>query len=162
MGDLGSAGGLEDAVEPRLTGPWTLEEARRHLDAAQIPLRLACRGPSGFPLVASLWYLHEDAALWCATRPDAAMARLLRADGRCGFEVAADAPPYRGVRGRARATLLPERGAEILERLVLRYRGSRDDRLGRWLLSRADDEVAIRLDPERLVTWDYGRRMGEG
>ncbi len=148
-------------AEPRVTGPWSRERIRAHLDEARIPLRLGCVTGSGSPLVVSLWFLHREDALWAAVQEDAAVARFLRTEPRCGFEIAADAPPYRGVRGYGRASLHPARGEEILRSLLSRYRIGLDEPLARWLLSRAEREVAIRIDPERLVSWDYSARMGD-
>jgi len=143
------------------SGPWSLERVRAHLDEARIPVRLGCVAPSGHLLVLSLWYVRRGDALWCATQNDADLARILRADPRCAFEVAGDRMPYCGVRGWGRAELHPEQGAEVLEDLVDRYLAGRDSSLARWLLSRAEREVAICLRPERLVTWDFGNRMGK-
>ena len=71
-------------------------------------------------------------------------------------------PPYRGVRGQGRAHLLPEAGAARLEVLLDRYLGDRESNLARWLLSRAEDEVAIRIEPSWLTAWDFSARMGGG
>jgi hypothetical protein len=146
----------------RARGPWSLEEIEAHLDHSSIPLRLAWLAPSGFPWVTSLWYVRREGALWCASVADAAIVRGLRRDARCGFEVASERPPYRGVRGRGRAGLVPERGEEILRALVARYLGGEDGPLARWLLSRAEREVAIRIEPDRLASWDYRERMARG
>ncbi len=143
------------------SGPWNAERVEQFLAETCIPLRLAWHGPSGFPVVASLWFLHRDAALWCATRPDAAVARHLRRDGRCAFEVAPDQPPYRGVRGAATATVDPAGGKALLEELLIRYTGGLDSSLARGLLARADDEVVLRLEPTRLTSWDYRERMAD-
>lgn len=124
-----------------------------------VPLRLAVLAGSGTPRVLSLWYLWRDGALWCATSPTAWVVARLRADARCGFEVAGDRPPYRGVRGEARAELLPDAGGPILEALLDRYLGGRDSRLARWLLARAENEMGIRIVPSRVSSWDYTRRM---
>lgn len=143
-----------------LSGPWALPRVQRHFEETVIPVRLACRTPSGWPLVLSLWYLYRDGALWCATSASAHLVRCLERDPRCGFEVARDAPPYRGVRGRGRVELQPERGVEILTALVDRYLGDRQAPLARWLLGRTDQEVALRIEPIRLSSWDYTKRMG--
>jgi len=139
------------------SGPWDADQIVEHLQASRIPLRLACTG-TGFPLLASLWFLADEGALWAATRADAEVVRRLTANARCAFEVAADSPPYRGVRGFAEATVLPERGAAVLERLLTRYDQQGTD-LARWLLGRAEDEVALRIAPVRWTSWDYANRM---
>lgn len=144
---------------PRLVGPWSRQRIERFFGAQAIPLRLACRSDSGWPFVASHWYLYRDGALWCATQGSAAVVRHLRAEPRCGFEVATNGLPYRGVRGQARARIVPEAGAQILRELIERYLGSAQSELAAWLLSRQASEVAIRLDPVRLRSWDYSRRM---
>ena len=142
------------------TGPWSREAIDAHLTDTVIPLRLACVTQSGHPHVLSLWYLWRDGALWCASGPDAQVIEWLGADPRCGFEVSRDTPPYRGVRGRGEARLDPTRGPEILEALVDRYLRTRDSEFARWLLARAEGEIAIRINPHRLSTWDFTERMG--
>ena len=107
----------------------------------------------------SLWYVWLDGALWCATGPRARILKLLRREPRCGFEVAGDAPPYRGVRGQGRAQLHPERGAETLAMLVDRYLGTRETPFAQWLLARAASEVAIRIEPQSIASWDFRARM---
>jgi len=144
------------------TGPWSAARIERHLADTVIPLRLACASASGHPQIVSLWYLWHEGALWCATSPRARVVGWLERDPRCAFEVASDAPPYRGVRGRARASLDPARGGEILELLVDRYLGSHETSFARWLLARAPDEMAIRLEPRALASWDFAGRMGGG
>ena len=131
------------------------------LDAMRIPLRLSCVTASGWPFVLSLWYLHEAGRLYCATLETARVVEYLRREPRCGFEVAADQPPYCGVRGRALAEIDPAQGPNVLGRLLDRYLGSRDNSLARRLLARSQDEVAIVLTPVQVFTWDYRQRMAD-
>lgn len=122
-------------------------------------MRLAANTDSGFPVVLSLWFLPEDDTVLGAIHRDARIAKRLQADPRCAFEIAPDDPPYRGVRGQAIASLKPEGAGELLERLLVRYLGSTDSSLGRFLLSRADEELVVRLEPSWIGSWDYTERM---
>lgn len=140
-------------------GAWTGAEVRDHLAASVIPLRLAANGTRGVPVVLSLWFVPDGLDLWCASVDDSRIVTLLGRDDRVGFEVAGDAPPYRGVRGQGSATLHPDRGAEVLDRLLDRYAIRRDSRLARFLLGRADREVAIRIAATRWTSWDFSARM---
>jgi hypothetical protein len=142
-------------VTPPAAAPWV----HAYLAAARIPLRLACVSRSGWPSIVSLWYLPEDGRLWCATPARAHVARLLAREPRCGFEVAENEAPYRGVRGQGRARLEPARGDEVLRKLVRRYLGSEDSPFARWLLSRGEPELAIGIEVERVTSWDFTRRM---
>ena len=124
-------------------------------------MRLAANTSSGFPVLISLWFLSDGDDLLAAVHRDARIVNRLRADERCAFEIAPNEPPYFGVRGQGIATLETAGAPELLERLILRYLGSTDSKLGRFLLSRADEELVIRLSPTWLGTWDYRERMSE-
>lgn len=137
----------------------SLESFDRFLTDIRIPLRLSCKTESGWPMVLSLWFLHEDGQLFCATQETAKVVQYLENEPRCAFEIAGDLPPYCGIRGQARATLDPHRGAEILEKLLLRYQPSLDTPLSKNLLDSKDDEMAIILDPVNLYHWDFSKRM---
>lgn len=140
-------------------GPWSRAEAERFLAETVVPLRLGCVDGRGWPVVLSLWYLYRDGAIWCATRPGAAVVRYLEREGRCAFEVAPETPPYRGVRGQGTAAVNRGAGGALLGELLVRYLGTTATALGRRLLARADEEVAIRIEPVRLSSWDYRARM---
>jgi hypothetical protein len=142
-------------------GPWSKNEIERFFQRERVPLRLACNGASGHPVIASLWFLPLDDTLWCATQRTAAVVSRLRKDRRCAFEVARETAPYRGVRGQALAELRDERGEEILRLLIDRYLEDPTSQLARWLLSRARHETAIAIEPLTLLSWDFRERMGD-
>lgn len=143
----------------RRTGPWTESRIREFLAEARIPMRLAANTGSGFPVILSLWFLPEDDELLAAVHRDARIAKRLKADPRCAFEIAPNEPPYWGVRGRATASLEPEGASALLRRLLDRYLGSADSSLGQFLLARAEEELVVRLRPSRIASWDYSGRM---
>ncbi len=137
---------------------WSLDQIEAFLRAAVIPIRLACLA-NGAPLVCSLWFLYRDGCLWSATQQHAAIVGFFRDDPACGFEIAPNEPPYRGVRGQGTVGLLPAQGGEILGALIDRYVGSRETAFARWLLSRAEQEIAMRIEPRWLTAWDFSARM---
>lgn len=132
---------------------------RDYLQSIKIPLRLSCVDEAGWPVVLSLWFLYEDGSFYCATPERAKVVGYLRREPRCAFEVAADQPPYCGVRGRALATIETETGLQVLERLLVRYLGGTDNPLAQKLLNRDEPEVAIRLDPQSFHRWNFSQRM---
>ena len=143
----------------RLNGPWNIDEIRSHLSGAIIPIRLAVLNGEGWPLVVSLWFTLEEDALWCATPAQALIVHFLKQNERCAFEIAADNPPYKGVRGQGISSIHPDRGTAILNGLLARYSIRPDSRLSRMLLNRADQEVAIRIEAEWMTSWDFSQRM---
>ena len=50
---------------------------------------------------------------------------------------------------------------EVLSQMLRRYLGDTESELGRWLLSRSEDEVLISIRPQRMFSWDYRDRMSE-
>jgi nitroimidazol reductase NimA-like FMN-containing flavoprotein (pyridoxamine 5'-phosphate oxidase superfamily) len=140
-------------------GPWSPEETESFLAGTTVPIRLACNAPSGHPWMLSLWYRFEDGAFHCATKADADLVDLLDGDDRVAFEVSTNEPPYRGVRGRGRATVTPDEDKALLRDLLERYLGGTDVPLGDRLLDPDREEVRIRIEPDRLVSWDYSGRM---
>lgn len=136
-----------------------LSQMEDYLEAARIPLRLACSTESGWPMGVSLWFLYQDGRLFCATRRSARVVAYLRKNPRCAFEIAADMPPYCGVRGQAVASIDENIGAQILDQLLIRYLGGMDNNLAKKLLSKREDEVAIVLRPVKVFTWDFSNRM---
>jgi len=138
---------------------WDQQRISRFLTATVIPIRLACLDRRGDPLVCSLWYLYDEGAIWCATQASASVVKLLETHPRCGFEVAPETMPYRGVRGQGRVELSAEQGPGTLLRLIDRYLGTRDSGFAAWLIARSASEVAIRIEPDWLTSWDFGARM---
>jgi nitroimidazol reductase NimA-like FMN-containing flavoprotein (pyridoxamine 5'-phosphate oxidase superfamily) len=139
--------------------PFSLSEIEDFLNAVRIPVRLACKTETGWPMIVSLWFLHQDGQLYCATQKTAKVILYLTHDPRCAFEVSEDRPPYCGVRGQAMATIDDSQGQMVLERLLYRYLGGLENDLARKLLSKSEKEVAIVLEPRSVYTWDFSRRM---
>jgi len=110
-------------------------------------------------LLFSLWYLYDNGKLYCATQASARVVGYLRECPHCAFEIAADEPPYCGVRGQGVATIDPQRGVEVLGKLLERYVGDIENTFARRLLTRETPEVAIIIKPTRISTWNFRQRM---
>jgi hypothetical protein len=142
-----------------IRGPWSEEEAATFLDDARIPIRLACVGRDGFPRVVSLWYRYEQGSFYCVTHRDAKLTALLRGNDKVGFEVSPNDPPYHGVRGQGIVSLHEDGGAETLSLHLQRYLGGTGSPLAQWLLSRAQEELLVKVTVTRMFSWDYRERM---
>jgi nitroimidazol reductase NimA-like FMN-containing flavoprotein (pyridoxamine 5'-phosphate oxidase superfamily) len=134
-------------------------QLEQYFDDIRIPIRLACNTPSGWPVVVSLWFLYQDGFIYCATSKHAKVVSYLNNDPRCAFEIASDLPPYCGVRGQATAELDGVAGQMILQELLERYVGDVNNQFAQNLLSNAHDEVAIKIKPVNVFTWNFSERM---
>lgn len=144
---------------PAVKGPWSRSELAEFLDAALIPIRLGCRHTNGGLWMLSLWYDYDGEYFRCATGSESAVARFLREDPAVCFEVSTNRPPYMGVRGAGTATLLPDEEKTLLGSLLDRYLGGRESELATLLLDDDRAEMTIRIEPDRLFTWDFTDRM---
>lgn len=144
-----------------IKGAWGAAEIAEYLDDVRIPVRLSVVADSGYPMVVSLWFLVDGGALWCATSADSRLVQALKRNPKCGFEIAADTPPYHGVRGQGLASLNTDDDRAMLSRLIQHYLGDEQSPLARWLLGRDGEEISIRIDPTRIMSWDYRARMAK-
>lgn len=124
-----------------------------------VPIRLACITIANWPIVISLWYAYMEGKFFCATQKNAAILKYFSKNSKCGFEVAGDLPPYRGVRGWGHVKLNETRGSEILHILIKKYLKDEKSQLADFLLRRAENEVAIEIKPLSLFHYDYSNRM---
>ncbi|WP_251329268.1 pyridoxamine 5'-phosphate oxidase family protein [Haloplanus pelagicus] len=143
------------------TGEWDRAAVAAFLADVRVPIRVACRTPGGSLWMLSLWYdFDPDAAEFvCATAAGADVVEYLRADDGVAIEVSTNHPPYRGVRGNGSATISPDDGTAVLRGLLERYLDGTDSSLAERLLDPDRDEVAIRIDPSHIYSWDFSDRM---
>ena len=146
----------------RIRGPWSESQIEECLQESVFPLRIAISAADGFPRVVSVWFKYQQSRFYCVSHRDSHLVSMLRDNEKVGFEVSPNRPPYYGVRGQGIAELTDEGAGDVLEQLLQRYLGGSESSLGNWLLSRRDEEVLISIEPQRLFSWDYRQRMGEG
>ena len=125
----------------------------------KIPIRLAFIKSSGVPSVISLWYACIDGKIYCTTQRTAKIVSFLQNNQTCGFEIAADKPPYKGVRGEGTVKILSEKGQEILDILIGKYLDKKESTLSKFLRKNSKTEVAIEITPQKLFNYDYSKRM---
>ena len=143
----------------KLHGPWSSEEIQRFLKETTIPMQIAVNDTNTNPLLISLWFISDGLSLWCATQSSAKILRHMQSHPVCGFQISPETMPYRGVRGQAKVTLSDDDGPRVLETVVDKYIDEQESDFSRWLLARKDTEIAIKLEPLKITSWDYSARM---
>ncbi len=134
------------------------EQAPLALTRCEYPIRLAVQTSDGFPRIVSLWFKYRQGLFYAVTHRSAWIVQHLQKNGQVGFEIATNKPPYKGIRGTARAALSPLQD-NLLEELIEHYLGNLDSDLACWLLSRKSDELVITITPRSVSSWDYSERM---
>ena len=146
-------------AQPHLSGPWSKPQIESYLYESTIPIRLSTISPNGWPIVVSLWFMFDANRILCTSRQQSKLINFLKNNSRCAFEISRDSPPYYGVRGQGKATLLGGDSGKVLKRLHDRFIGSEETPFRRWLLENTDEEVVVSIEPSRLMSWDYRARM---
>ena len=135
------------------------DQINRLIPDLKIPIRIAFMKSTDLPAVISLWYVCNDGKIYCAAQKTAKIVSYLRKNPLCGFEIAADKPPYKGVRGEGIARILNETGAYVLDLLMEKYLGEKESKLSKLLRDNSKTEIAIEITPQKIVHYDYTKRM---
>ena len=118
---------------------------------------LATIGPDGRPRVRPVWYRYDDGAFWFTTRLEARRTGADVADGSpVAISIASEERPYRAVLAHGTAEVWARDRRRWLERIATRY-GEVEGR--RWLAGalKEPDRVVLRMVPDRVLAWHYGR-----
>ena len=142
----------------RSNSAWNAGEVESYLAASRNPLRLSVSSED-CPLIVPLWFMHDDAGFWCATKRHSFIARTIGSSAACGFDISDNTMPYRGVRGQGRVMIVEDDGERVLHALVDRYLPSSESDFARWLQAGVINEVAILIRPEWMTAWDFSQRM---
>ena len=134
-------------------------EINKFIPDLKIPIRVAFIKSSGMPAVISLWYVCNDDKIYCAAQKTAKIVSYLQKNLVCGFEIAADKPPYKGMRGEGTARILNETGAYVLDLLMQKYLEEKESTLSKLLRNNSKTEVAIEITPQKIFHYDYSKRM---
>jgi PPOX class probable F420-dependent enzyme len=123
-------------------------------------------GPDGRPRVRPIWFCYAEGSLWFTTRLEVRRTGADVADGSpVAVSIASEDRPYRAVLAYGTPEVWKNGTRGWLERIATRY-GQAEGK--RWLANalKEPDRVVLRLVPEHVVAWHYGRgdytRMQKG
>lgn len=140
----------------------TMAEAKRFLAESRSVIKLGTVDASGDPNVHPVWYCFEPKGfgLYAMVGTYTKKLKNIEERKRLYFLVDDDRWPYKGVRGKGEARVLPK-GQEALakvEKIVTRYI-KKDHPLFEQYHGgvRRGSYVVVRIMPRYISTWDYGK-----
>jgi PPOX class probable F420-dependent enzyme len=121
---------------------------------------LATASKQGKPRVSPIWYVYEEGCFYFTTRLGRVKGNHIKRNPHVALSIATDERPYRAVCAFGQAQLVQKDRDKWLERISTRY-GEREGR--EWLREAVKQEgrVVFRLQPDRIISWDYGRGDSE-
>jgi len=121
---------------------------------------LATSSTNGRPRVSPIWFVYDQGCFYFTSRLGRVKSSHIQHNPNIALSVATDARPYRAVCAFGKVQLVQKDRDRWLERISFRY----GEKEGREWLSEAvkqDGRVVFKLQPYRLLSWDYGRDDGE-
>jgi PPOX class probable F420-dependent enzyme len=117
---------------------------------------LATVDATGQARVRPVWYLWRGGVLWMTTRRAARhTGRDLVTNRRVAISIASEERPYRSVVVHGTPEILPKDEQMLLD-ISTRYGDEPGRRWVREAMAQ-DDRVILKLEPEKLISWDYGK-----
>jgi PPOX class probable F420-dependent enzyme len=135
--------------------PMTREEIDEFLAAPRL-CHFATLDAESSPRVRPLWYLWRDGEFLFTTRLRARhTGRDLRSSPGVAVSIASEDRPYRAVVAHGRPEVV-EKTEELLLAISTRY-GEAEGHNWAARAMTEPDRVLLRMVPDTLLTWDYGR-----
>lgn len=124
---------------------------------------MATIGPTGVPHLVAMWYAVIDGTIWFETKAKSQKVRNLRRDDRitCMIEDGLTYDTLRGVsiEGRAAVVEDPDEIWSVGVNVWERYNGPYTEETRPLVEFMLHKRVAVRVEPERIRTWDH-RKLG--
>jgi general stress protein 26 len=148
---------------PGMPSSVTESEVERFLEA-KLNMQIATLDPDGYPVIQPVWFYHDRASgkLYTGTQRTARKIRNIRnSPDKIYFSIDDENFPYKGVKGRGRATLSEDiqKNVAIIEKINLKYLGTQDHPLAKRLVDNAKTgvEVVVEISPEFFSAWDFSK-----
>ena len=121
---------------------------------------LATASRAGRPRVSPIWYVYEQGCFYFTTRTTRLKGNHIELNPRVALSIATDDRPYRAVCAFGKVEPVLKDRDRWLERISTRY-GEHEGRA--WLSEAVKQEgrAVFKLQPDRIISWDYGRGDAE-
>jgi PPOX class probable F420-dependent enzyme len=121
---------------------------------------LATSSSDGKPRVSPIWFVYEDGCFYFTSRLGRVKGDHITQNPHVALSVATDERPYRAVCAFGKVRIVEKDRDKWLERISTRY----GDQQGReWLEEAVKQEgrVVFKLQPDKIMSWNYGRNDAE-
>ncbi|MDQ6865582.1 MAG: pyridoxamine 5'-phosphate oxidase family protein [Thermoproteota archaeon] len=150
---------------PSMPKPVTETEVINFLES-KLNIQIATIDEEGYPMIQPMWFFyHKESGMMYTCTPKTAkkVQNIRRNPDKIYFSIDDDNYPYKGVKGRAVATISEDiqKNLPIMERINMKYLGTLEHPLAKMLMenTRTGIEVAIEITPKFFSAWDFGKAM---
>ena len=110
------------------------------------------------PNIHTVWYYYDE-KLYVETSKTSKKVQNIKNNDKVYFCIDDETIPYKGVRGKATVKIIDDvnQMLPIAEKIMLKYTGSLDNEIAKFLLNGVKSEfsVILQLEPKYYSTWDH-------
>ena len=143
----------------------TEDEINQFLQS-KLNVQIATIDDEGYPTIQPVWFLYDRQAgkMYTGTQKTTKKVQNIRRNpDKVYFSIDNENFPYKGVKGRASATISEDvqKNLSIIEKINLKYLGTLEHPLAKMLMenTRNGTEVVVEITPKYLSAWDFGKAM---
>ena len=132
----------------------------------RLNMQIATIDEEGYPMIQPTWFLYDnkESKIYTATQKIAKKVQNIRRNpDKIYFSIDDENYPYKGVKGRAVATISEDiqKNLPIVEKINIKYLGTLEHPLAKMILenTRNGSEVVIEITPKFFSAWDFGKTM---
>jgi len=134
-------------------------QVNEFLTNSKLNLLLGTTDEKNEPNVHPVWYLYENGNLYVETGKTTKKAQNIRNKNTVYFCIDDEKVPYKGVRGKASATIIEEvsKMIPITEKIMIKYTGNLENNVAKFLLDGVKNgfSILLELEPKYFATWDH-------
>ena len=132
----------------------------------RLNMQIATIDEEGYPMIQPTWFLYDnkESKIYTATQKMAKKVQNIRRNpDKIYFSIDDENHPYKGVKGRAVATISEDiqKNLPIVEKINIKYLGTIEHPLAKMIMenTRSGTEVVIEITPKFFSAWDFGKAM---
>jgi general stress protein 26 len=133
---------------------------------SRLNMQIATIDEEGYPMIQPTWFLYDnkESKIYTATQKMAKKVQNIRRNpDKIYFSIDDENYPYKGVKGRAVATISEDiqKNLPIVEKINIKYLGTIGHPLAKMIIenTRNGTEVVIEITPKFFSAWDFGKAM---
>jgi general stress protein 26 len=133
---------------------------------SKLNIQIATVDEEGYPMIQPTWFLYDKESgkiYTCTPKTARKVQNIRRNPDKIYFSIDDENYPYKGVKGRATATISEDiqKTLSIIEKINIKYLGSLEHPLAKMLIEniRKGTHVTIEITPKFFSAWDFGKAM---
>ena len=146
-------------ASPGFGSALTRQQVIDFLTNSKLNLQLGTADKNSQPNIHPVWYFFENEKLYVETSKSSKKVLNIKNNNNVYFCIDDETIPYKGVRGKATVKILDQvnQMLPIAEKIMLKYTGSLDNEIAKFLLNGVKSEVSVilELNPKYYSTWDH-------